>query len=186
MQGRATSTTLVRTWIPQRTLLTDIGLVIGFSLLTALMAKIAIPLPFTPVPITGQTFAVLLTGAILGSRLGAATMLAYILEGSVGLPVFARATPESYGYLAGFVAAAFVVGWLAERGWSRDFLHSVVAMVAGEAAIYAFGLAWLAHYPEIGLGKVLALGFFPFLIGDAIKLLAAAAIVPAGWRIQRR
>jgi len=186
MQGRATSATLVRTWIPQRTLLTDIGLVIGFSLLTALMAKIAIPLPFTPVPITGQTFAVLLTGAILGSRLGAATMLTYILEGSIGLPVFARATPESYGYLAGFVVAAFVVGWLAERGWSRDFRHSVIAMVAGEVAIYAFGLPWLAHYPGIGWGKVLALGLFPFLIGDAIKLLAAAAIVPAGWRIQRR
>jgi biotin transporter BioY len=186
MQGRATSTTLVRTWIPQRTLLTDIGLVIGFSLLTALMAKIAIPLPFTPVPITGQTFAVLLTGALLGSRLGAATMLAYILEGSVGLPVFARATPASYGYLAGFVAAAFIVGWLAERGWSRDVFHTITAMIAGEIAIYAFGLAWLAHYPAIGWGKVLALGFFPFLIGDAVKLIAAALIVPAGWRIRER
>jgi biotin transport system substrate-specific component len=184
MQGRATSTTLVRSWIPQRTLLTDIGLVIGFSLLTALMAKIAIPLPFTPVPITGQTFAVLLTGALLGSRLGAATMLAYILEGSVGLPVFARATPASYGYLAGFVAAAFIVGWLAERGWSRDVLHSVTAMIAGEVAIYIFGLAWLSRY--VGWGQVLALGLFPFLIGDAVKLIAAALIVPAGWRIQRR
>jgi biotin transport system substrate-specific component len=168
MQGRATSTTLVRTWIPQRTLLTDIGLVIGFSLLTALMAKIAIPLPFTPVPITGQTFAV----------------LAYILEGSVGLPVFARATPASYGYLAGFVAAAFIVGWLAERGWSRDVLRSILAMIAGEVAIYVFGLAWLSRY--VGWGQVLALGLFPFLIGDAVKLIAAALIVPAGWRIRER
>jgi biotin transporter BioY len=184
MQARATSTTLVRTWIPQRTLLTDIGLVIGFSLLTALMAKIAIPLPFTPVPITGQTFAVLLTGALLGSRLGAATMLTYILEGSVGLPVFAPATPASYGYLAGFVAAAFIVGWLAERGWSRDVLRSILAMIAGEVAIYVFGLAWLSRY--VGWGQVLALGFFPFLIGDAIKLIAAALIVPAGWRIRER
>ena len=184
MQGRATSTTLVRAWIPQRTLLTDIGLVIGFSLLTALMAKIAIPLPFTPVPITGQTFAVLLTGALLGSRLGAATMLAYILEGTAGLPVFARATPASYGYLAGFVAAAFIVGWLAERGWSRDVLRSITAMLAGEVAIYVFGLAWLSRY--VGWGQVLALGFFPFLIGDAIKLIAAALIVPAGWRIRER
>jgi biotin transporter BioY len=184
MQGRATSTTLVRTWIPQRTLLTDIGLVIGFSLLTALMAKIAIPLPFTPVPITGQTFAVLLTGALLGSRLGAATMLAYIMEGSVGLPVFARATPASYGYLAGFVAAAFIVGWLAERGWSRDVLRSILAMIAGEVAIYVFGLAWLSRY--VGWGQVLALGLLPFLIGDAVKLIAAALIVPAGWRIRER
>ena len=184
MQARATSTTLVQTWIRQRTLLTDIGLVIGFSLLTALMAKIAIPLPFTPVPITGQTFAVLLTGALLGSRLGTATMLAYILEGSVGLPVFARATPASYGYLAGFVAAAFIVGWLAERGWSRDVLRSVLAMIAGEVAIYVFGLAWLSRY--VGWGQVLALGLFPFLIGDAVKLIAAALIVPAGWRIRER
>lgn len=184
MQGRATSPTLVRTWIPQRTLLIDIGLVIGFSLLTAVMAKIAIQLPFTPVPITGQTFAVLLTGALLGSRLGAATMLTYIAEGSIGLPVFAPATPASYGYLAGFVAAAFIVGWLAERGWSKDVARLLAAMVAGEVAIYVFGLAWLSRY--VGWGNVLAEGFFPFVIGDAIKLVAAAAIVPAGWRIHRR
>lgn len=184
MQARSQSTTLVRTWIRQRTLLTDVGLVIGFSLLTAVMAKIAIPLPFTPVPITGQTFAVLLAGAVLGSRLGTAAMVAYIIEGSLGLPVFARATPASYGYLAGFVAAAFVVGWLAERGWSRDVLHAIVAMIAGEVAIYAFGLAWLSRY--VGWSQVLALGLFPFVIGDTIKLIAAAVIVPAGWRIQRR
>ncbi len=111
-------------------------------------------------------------------------MLAYVLEGSVGLPVFARATPASYGYLAGFVAAAFIVGWLAERGWSRDVLRSILAMIGGEVAIYVFGLAWLSRY--VGWGQVLALGLFPFLIGDAVKLIAAALIVPAGWRIRER
>src|SRR2546423_7879518 len=120
----APSATLARHWLPERTLLHDFGLVIAFSLFTGVMAHIAIPLPFTPVPITGQTFAVLLTGAALGARLGTASMLAYIAEGLAGLPVFASAAkgPFSYGYLAGFVAAAFLVGWFADRGWTRDLL----------------------------------------------------------------
>jgi len=166
----AASATLARHWIPERSLLSDAGLVIAFSLFTGLMAHIAIPLPFTPVPITGQTFAVLLCGALLGARLGTASMLAYIAEGMLGLPVFAVAPgAASYGYLAGFVVAAFVVG--------------VVAMVAGEIAIYVFGLLWLARF--VPASSVLGLGLFPFLIGDAIKLAAAAAVLPAGWRLSR-
>jgi biotin transport system substrate-specific component len=182
---RATaSPTLVRHWIPQRTLLSDVGLVIAFSLVTGLMAQIRIPLPFTPVPITGQTFAVLLCGAALGARLGTAAMLAYILEGVVGLPVFAVASgATTYGYLAGFVVAAFVVGWLADRGWTKDLPHTLMAMVAGEVAIYLFGLLWLARF--VPASKVLALGLFPFLIGDAIKLAAATIVLPAGWRLSR-
>jgi biotin transport system substrate-specific component len=181
----APSATLARRWLPEQTLLRDFGLVIAFSLFTGVMAHIAIPLPFTPVPITGQTFAVLLTGAALGARLGTASMLAYIVEGLVGLPVFAAATKGSfsYGYLAGFVAAAFVVGWFADRGWTRDLLHTVVAMIAGEVAIYFFGLLWLAHLVPPSL--VLVYGLYPFLIGDAIKLAAATAVLPAGWRLSR-
>jgi len=180
----ASSATLARHWIPERSLVGDAGLVIGFSLFTGLMAHIAIPLPFTPVPITGQTFAVLLCGAVLGARLGTASMLLYITEGLVGLPVFAVAVGSfSYGYLAGFVAAAFVVGWFADRGWTRDLPLTIVAMLAGEVAIYFFGLLWLAHLvPE---SQVLAWGLFPFLIGDTIKLAAAAIVVPAGWRLSR-
>lgn len=179
----ATSSTLIREWVPERSLRTDAGLVIAFSLFTALMAHIAIPLPFTPVPITGQTFAVLLCGALLGARLGTAAMLAYVAEGIAGLPVFA-AVPgaASYGYLAGFVVAAFVVGWLADRGWTKDLPRTLSAMVAGEVAIYLFGLLWLARF--VPTSKLLALGLFPFLIGDAIKLLAAAAVLPAGWRLR--
>jgi biotin transporter BioY len=148
------------------------------------MARVAIPLPFTPVPITGQTFAVLLCGALLGARLGTATMLLYITEGMIGLPVFAAAPGAvTYGYLAGFVAAAFIVGWFADLGWTRDLPRTVIAMIAGEVAIYFFGLLWLAHFvPE---SKVLDYGLFPFLIGDAIKLAAAAVVVPAGWRLSR-
>jgi biotin transporter BioY len=175
---------LIRAWIPERSLAIDAGLVIAFSLFTGLMAHLAIPLPFTPVPITGQTFAVLLCGALLGARLGTATMLAYITEGMIGLPVFAATTGSfTYGYLAGFVAAALVVGWFADRGWTRDLPLTIVAMLAGEVAIYFFGLLWLAHL--VPADKVLTFGLYPFLIGDAIKLIVAALAVPAGWRLRR-
>ena len=184
MRPASATTTLARHWVPERSFLSDLGLVVGFSLFTGLMAHVAIPLPFTPVPITGQTFAVLLCGALLGARLGTAAMLLYIAEGMVGLPVFAAARGAgTYGYLAGFVAAAFVVGWFADLGWTKDLPRTVIAMIAGEAAIYLFGLLWLAHFvPE---SEVLAWGLFPFLIGDAIKLAAAAVVVPAGWRLIR-
>src|ERR687883_724112 len=156
------SRTLVQAWMPERSVPRDLGLILAFSLFTGLMAHIAIPLPFTPVPITGQTFAVLLTGALLGSRLGAASMLAYIAEGIAGLPVFAPVgSPATYGYLAGFVAGAFVVGWLAERGWDRNVLTSGVAMLAGEVAIYVFGLLWLARF--VPASKLLVFGLFPFV-----------------------
>jgi biotin transporter BioY len=181
----APSATLARQWVPERSLLSDAGLVIAFSLFTGLMAQIQIPLPFTPVPITGQTFAVLLCGALLGARLGTASMLLYITEGAVGLPVFAAAKgATTYGYLAGFVAAALIVGWFADLGWTKDLPRTIVAMIAGEIAIYFFGLLWLAHF--VPPTKVLDFGLYPFLIGDAIKLAAAAVVLPAGWRLSRR
>jgi biotin transporter BioY len=181
----APSATLARQWVPERSLLSDAGLVIAFSLFTGLMAHIQIPLPFTPVPITGQTFAVLLCGALLGARLGTASMLLYITEGAVGLPVFAAAKgATTYGYLAGFVAAALIVGWFADLGWTKDLPRTIVAMIAGEVAIYFFGLLWLAHF--VPPTKVLDFGLYPFLIGDAIKLAAAAVVLPAGWRLSRR
>jgi biotin transporter BioY len=181
----APSATLARHWVPERSLLSDAGLVIAFSLFTGLMAHIQIPLPFTPVPITGQTFAVLLCGALLGARLGTASMLLYITEGAVGLPVFAAAKgATTYGYLAGFVAAALIVGWFADLGWTKDLPRTIVAMIAGEIAIYFFGLLWLAHF--VPPTKVLDFGLYPFLIGDAIKLAAAAVVLPAGWRLSRR
>jgi biotin transport system substrate-specific component len=180
----APSSTLARHWIPERSLLSDAGLVIAFSLFTGLMAHIAIPLPFTPVPITGQTFAVLLCGAVLGARLGTASMLAYIAEGIAGLPVFASVRgPTTYGYLAGFVVAAFIVGWFADRGWTRDLPLTLAAMVAGEVAIYVFGLLWLVRF--VPVSALLGAGLLPFVPGDIIKLLVAAAVLPAGWRLSR-
>lgn len=153
--------------------------VAGVTLL-ALSARVIIPLPFTPVPVTGQTFAVLLLAAAYGARRGLATVALYILAGVVGLPVFAAgADVASYGYIAGFALAAIVIGWLAERGWDRALPTSILAMLAGEVAIYLCGLLWLARF--VGWSNVIPLGLEPFLVGDALKLLAAALLLPATW-----
>ncbi|HEX8981993.1 MAG TPA: biotin transporter BioY [Ktedonobacterales bacterium] len=154
-------------------------------ILLALSARVIIPLPFTPVPITGQTFMVLLLAAAYGWRRGLATVTLYLLAGVAHLPVFA-AVPgvATYGYLVGFALAAVVVGWLAERGWDRKLLTSILAMLAGEVAIYACGLLWLARF--VGWSNVIAFGLTPFLIGDALKLLAAALLAPAAWYATRR
>jgi len=165
-----------------------VGLVVAGSALIALAAQVSLPLPFSPVPVTGQTFAVLLIAAALGSRLGPATVALYVAEGLVGLPVFAggaagpaRLAGPTGGYLAGFVLAAFVVGLLAERGWDRRVGTCILAMLAGEVAIYALGLAWLSRFPlPVGL---LEAGLLPFLAGDAYKLAAAALVLPAAWRV---
>lgn len=164
--------------------------VVAGSALVALAAQVRIPLPFSPVPVTGQTFAVLLVAAALGARLGPASLGLYVLEGAVGLPVFAGGNAglatlsgATGGYLVGFVAAAAVVGALAQRGWDRRFATAALAMLAGEVVIYACGLAWLARFPlPVGL---LDAGLTPFLVGDAYKLVLAALALPAAWRLAR-
>jgi biotin transport system substrate-specific component len=134
-------------------LLYDVALIIGGSLFVALSGRIAIPLPFSPVPITGQTLAVLLVGALLGSRRGASSLLLYLLQGAVGLPVFAggmggpaHLLAPTGGYLFGFVGAAFVAGLLAEQRWDRQVQSNALAMLLGNLVIYAFGLPWLAYF----------------------------------------
>ena len=169
-----------------------VALVVAFSLLTALAAQVAVPLPFTPVPVTMQTFAVLLTGALLGSRLGALAMLLYLIEGASGLPFFASGTggvhyllfSPSSGYLLSFPAAAFLVGALAERGWDRRFLTAAAAMLIGSIIILLGGWAWLSRF--FGLAQAFLLGVAPFLVGDIIKIVLAAAVLPSGWAILRR
>lgn len=177
-QGRSGPTTL--TDVAREAALALIGVVT-----LALSAHVIIPLPFTPVPITGQTFAVLLLAGAYGARRGLASVVLYLLAGAAGLPVFA-AVPgiATYGYLAGFALAAVVVGWLAQRGWDRSLPASIAAMLAGEVAIYACGLTWLARF--VGWEHVVALGLAPFLVGDALKLLAAALLLPAAWFATRR
>ena len=170
----------------------SVALVVGFSLLMALAAQVAIPLPWTPVPITGQTFAVLLTGALLGSRLGALAMIAYLIEGASGLPFFAAGgsgiqhllfSPTS-GYLLSYPVAAFVVGLLAERGWDRRFLTAAAAMTIGSLVILVGGWAWLARF--VSPSAAFAAGVEPFLIGDVIKVALAAAALPSGWALLRK
>lgn len=164
-------------------------LIVLGSLLIAALAQIEIILPFTPVPFTGQTFGVLLIGAALGSKRGAAAMILYITEGAMGLPFFAGGgsglsilTGATAGYLAGFVGAAYVVGWLAERGLERSVRTSIISFLVGTVIIYVFGVAWLS----IVLGsfsKAITLGIVPFLAGDAIKLVAATLALPAAWKL---
>lgn len=160
-------------------------LILAFGALIALCARITIPLPFTPVPITGQTFAVLLTGAVLGSKRGALSLITYVGLGVAGLPVFALSGGvATRGYLVGFIAAAFVVGWLAERGWDRSYWRSALAMLAGNAVLYVPGLLWLANF--VGPEQAIPLGLLPFIPGDIIKLMLAAAMVPSAWKLVSR
>jgi biotin transporter BioY len=172
-------------------LIWDAVLVVGFACLTAALAQISFWIG--PVPITGQTFAVLVTGALLGSRRGALSQLSYLAIGATGIPFWfalggppgiARLVGPTGGYLIGFVAVAFVVGWLAERGWDRRVWTAALAMLAGESVLYVFGLLWLVHF--VPVDKVLQVGLYPFVIGDLVKLAAAALILPSGWLLLRR
>jgi biotin transport system substrate-specific component len=169
--------------------LRDLLLIATGALFLAALAQIEIVLPFTPVPITGQTFGVLLIGAVLGSTRGAASILLYITEAALGLPFFAGGasglrvlTGATAGYLAGFIAAAYAVGWLAERGLERSIRTSIIPFLAGTLIIYACGVAWLS----VVLGSfssAVALGLLPFLAGDAAKLLAASVVLPGAWKL---
>jgi biotin transport system substrate-specific component len=173
---------------PERSLARDMLLVFGASLFLALSAQVAIPLPFSPVPVTSQTLVVLLAGAVLGSRLGPLSVLVYITEGAMGLPFFARGGAGlahlrgvTGGYLLGFVGVAFVVGLLVERGWSRKFRTAVLAMVIGNVVLYGFGLPWLKSVLNISLSKAFEYGFYPFIPGDLYKIGLASTLLPRLW-----
>ena len=164
-------------------------LLVSGVLLLAGLAQVEIVLPFTPVPITGQTFGVLLIGAAYGSKRGAATMIAYIAAGALGLPFFSGGgsglrilTGATAGYLAGFVVAAYVIGLLCEGGLERSVRTSLIPFIAGTLIIYVFGVTWLSHIIG-GPAKAVTLGVVPFLIGDGIKLVAASLVLPGAWRL---
>jgi len=169
----------------------SISLVFAFSLLVALSAQIGIP--DGPVPITGQTFAVLLAGALLGSRLGAATMIIYLAEGAIGLPFFsfgrggiAHLLGPTGGYLVAFPAAAFITGAFAEHGWDKRFLTAAAAMAIGSVIIILSGWTWfslLTNTPMLVAFQTTVLKFIP---GDIIKILLAAALLPTGWKLLQR
>ena len=169
----------------------QVGLVIGFSLLTALSAQIVIPIG--PVPITGQTFAVLLTGALLGSRLGAITMIVYLLEGASGLPFFSGAhggilhlLGPTGGYLVAFPAGAFITGAFAEHGWDRKFLTAAAAMAIGSIVIMLSGWLWFSLVMKTSPAITLFATVLKFIPGDIIKISLAAAVLPSGWKLLKR
>jgi biotin transport system substrate-specific component len=204
-----TQTTLVQTLWPGQTGTVhaskstdwrrDAVLMLTFSLVMALSAQLAVLLPFSPVRVTGQTFGVLLTGALLGPRLGFLTLLLYLVEGGIGLPFFAaglggpaRLLGPAGGYLLAFPLAAAVVGYLASRGWDRRPQTMLAAMLVGSLIIYALGAAQLSMFPPLrpgatpglhmGLAESLREGVLLFLPGDAIKAVLAAGLLPLGWK----
>jgi len=181
-----------------RSIVTDIILIAAGTALTSILAQLAIPL--WPVPITGQTFAVLFVGATLGVARAVLSMVLYLAIGLLGLPVFAPQANGGHitglaallgptgGYLLGFIIASGFVGWLAQREWDRKWLRTLLAFVGGTVLIYAVGLPWLfiglnnLHVPN-ALNATLTGGLYPFLIGDALKAILAAVILPLVWRL---
>jgi len=177
--------------IVSRSLTRDIVLVAAGAVFTALLAQVSIPL--WPVPITGQTLAVLLVGASLGLRRGASSLALYAVLGLVGLPVYApqddgshltglaAVAAPSFGYIVGFVVAAGLVGWLSERTWDRKFLKALATFVGGSVVVFAFGLPWLAVVTGATLVQTYQWGLEPFIIGGIIKALIAAVLLPVAW-----
>ena len=161
----------------------DAGLIAGFALTIGLSAQLAVPLPFTPVPVTGQTFAVLLGAAALGA--GRATIGAslYVVLGVLGVPWFTATGGASFGYIVGFVVAAAIVGRLARLGNDRSWGRMAALMGVGNLVIYAFGVPVLAAVTGMGFGPALAAGVVPFLIGDAAKIALAVALLPGTWKL---
>ncbi len=173
-----------------KSIATSILLVVAAAAITAVAAQWRILLPFTPVPITGQTFAVLLTGAALGLRLGAAGQLLYLAAGALGAPVFSEAqgglevlTGATGGYLIGFAFAAGLIGWMAERRQDRTFPTMFTAFIVGSAVIYLFGVIGLMAATGMSTSEAIANGVVPFAFGDVIKAAAAGLILPGAWKL---
>jgi biotin transport system substrate-specific component len=175
-----------------RSRIRDAVLVLGGALFTALCAQVVIHLGFTPVPLTGQTFAVLTVGSVLGARRAMASQALYWALGAIGLPFYAsatggweKATGSTFGYFIGFVLASGIVGWFGDRRNDRNYVNSLSGLVLASSIIYACGALWLSHSLNIplaqGAGSAIELGVSPFLVGDAIKIALAATIAPLGW-----
>src|ERR671910_2473302 len=179
--------------LPGGGVLTDVLLVVGGAGFVALAAQVTIELPFTPVPISGQTFAVLLVGASFGALLGLASLGLYLFVGALGAPIYADGrhgwdvlTGPTGGYIVGFAIAAFVIGALAQRHWDRRFSSAIAAMLTGSVVIYLVGLPWLAEKIDAGLETTLEQGLYPFVVGDLLKLYLAGALLPAAWGLVGR
>jgi biotin transport system substrate-specific component len=187
---RPEAATLRWAFFPGTGLVTDVLLVLGGGGFVALAAQVSFDIPGTPVPITGQTFAVLLVGATLGALLGLASLGLYLFVGALGAPIYAEGnhgweilSGPTGGYIVGFVLAAGVIGWLAQRRWDRRFSSAVAAMLTGNVIIYLVGLPWLAEDLDIGFTETMEFGLAPFVVGDLLKLYLASALLPGAWRL---
>lgn len=212
MRAEAKVRPMMDVLVPGASLVRGAILVASFAVITALFARITIPVPWSLVPITGQTFAVLLAGAVLGSRRGALSQIVYLAVGATGMPFWFSATTKlgiaglmgpTGGFLIGFVPTAFVVGLLAERGWDRRFGTAVLAMLIGEVVLYLFGVPWMARFSNVITylynnaiqgwpwlaslpgGLVFKAGILPFIPGDLTKIFLAAAALPSAWVLVR-
>lgn len=169
-------------------LVKDIILILSFAVLTGISAWLKIEIG--PVPITMQTFAVLLSGALLGSKRGAFSQIVYLFFGLAGLPWFSRGggmvyvLSPTFGYILGFVFSAYLVGYLTEKGWDRNIKTAIFAMLIGNIVLYIPGLLWLTKF--VGFSRVLTIGFYPFIFGDLLKIFSAGLILPFGWKIIQR
>jgi biotin transport system substrate-specific component len=199
--AQTTGTTLLTTVSSRTDLSIPIraAAVVFVAVLTAVAAQVSLPLPFTPVPFTLQPMVVLVGGAALGARLGMASQVLYLLAGIAGLPVFATSAvlPQGFlrllgptgGFLMAYPFAAFVAGWLAERGFDRRYVTSVIAMGAGLTLIFALGIAWFAWFAApapVGFSQALQLALYPFIVVDVIKILLAATVLPSVWALTGR
>ena len=166
----------------------NIALVLSFAIITALWSSLS--LEIGPIPVTMQTFAVVLAGVLLGSKRGALSQVAYLAGGLAGIPWFSRGgglvyiLSPTFGYIIGFVVAAYIIGRLAEKGWDRKIKTSILAMFVGNVFLYFFGLVWLAQF--VGTEVLLAVGLYPFIIGDLLKILLAGLALPLGWKLINR
>ena len=200
MQSRATTHAALAPTLSGNRAIQNVVLVLIGTAVLAISAKVQVP--FWPVPMTLQTLAVMLIGATYGSRLAVATVLAYIAEGAIGIPVFANTPPQiagpayligpTAGYIWGWVAAAAIIGLAADRGWSRSVPKMFAAMLTGEVILFGMGFIWLAWFATlssgaVGMGaeKALAAGVTPFLLADLLKTALAAFLVPAAWQLLR-
>lgn len=192
MNNYMTYADVFRPDLKKMTYLYDFCLIIGGAILIALCARFVIPLPFTPIPITAQTLAIVLIGALYGSKRAVLSVISYISAGALGIPVFQSGqagilyllTSPTTGFLIGFAAAAFLIGLLAEKGWDKRYGTTILAMVLGNIMIYVFGILWFSFF--VGIKKALILGFLPFIIGDLFKIIVATVLLPTGWNILKK
>ncbi|MEE8341293.1 MAG: biotin transporter BioY [Candidatus Neomarinimicrobiota bacterium] len=168
--------------IKSKSLTTNLAIVLSGSIILALLARLSIPVPFSPIPITGQTFGILFLGALLGSRLGMLSVIMYIMEGIIGIPVFAGGTAgfmyllgPTGGYLIGFIPAVYLVGYFAEKGWTNKIAITFIPMIIGTLVIFIFGISWLSV--TAGFETALRIGLYPYLTGATTKIILATIVV---------